>query len=143
MKKKNSESAIREQAWRRGLLKWKLDSNQQKVYDAIKAMGSGSYYFNKPRRIGGSYLECVMAIEICLAKPRAQVKYAAPTAKAVRKIITPNIRKILEDCPDDIKPKFSTMEQDWIFPNGSVLSVAGCDGGQFENLRGTDRKSVV
>lgn len=142
MKKPVEARAIVEQAWRRGLLRWKLDSNQQKVYDAIKAMGSGSYYFNKPRRIGGSYLECVMAIEVCLQKPRSQVKYAAPTAKAVRKIITPNIRKILEDCPEDIKPKFSTVEQDWIFPNGSTLSVAGCDNGQFENLRGTEADAI-
>jgi hypothetical protein len=136
------EIRIREEAWRRGILRWKLDSNQQSIYDAIRKMGTGSFYFNKPRRIGGSYLECLMAIEECLRKPRAQVKYAAPTAKAVRKIITPNIRKIIEDCPDDLKPKWNTMEQDWIFPNGSVLSVAGCDNGQFENLRGTEADAV-
>lgn len=130
------------QAWSRGLLRWKLDSNQQKVYDQIKAMGSGSFYFNKPRRIGGSYLECLMALEVCLSKPGAQVKYAAPTAKAVRKIITPNIRKIIEDCPKELAPRWSTMEQDWIFPNGSVLSVAGCDNGQYENLRGTEADAV-
>lgn len=139
---KAEERAIKEEAWRRGILRWKLDVNQQKVYDQIRATGSGSFYFNKPRRIGGSYLECLMAIEICLLKPRAQVKYAAPTAKAVRKIITPNIRKILEDCPEDLKPKFSTIEQDWIFPNGSTLSVAGCDNGQFENLRGTEADAI-
>jgi hypothetical protein len=136
------EQKLRAEAWSRGILRWKLDSNQQKIYDAVRKMKTGSFYFNKPRRIGGSYLECLMAIEECLRKPRAQVKYAAPTAKAVRKIITPNIRKIIEDCPDELKPKWNTMEQDWIFPNGSVLSVAGCDNGQFENLRGTEADAV-
>jgi hypothetical protein len=139
---KAEQKAIREEAWRRGILRWKLDSNQQIVYDMILKTRTGSFYFNKPRRIGGSFLECLMAIEYCLKKPRAAVKYAAPTAKAVRKIITPNIRKILEDCPEDLKPKFSTVEQDWIFPNGSTLSVAGCDNGQFENLRGTEADAI-
>lgn len=79
----------------------------------------------------------VLAIEKCLAKAGAQVKYAAPTAKAVRKIISPNIRKIIKDCPKEIRPKFVMLEGEWQFPNGSTIAVAGCDKGQAENLRGT------
>lgn len=129
---------IKHQAWRRGILRWKLRPHQQSVYDKIKATQGGSFYFNKARRIGGSYMLAVLAIEVCLAKDGAQVKYAAPTAKAVRKIITPNIRKILRDCPKQLKPKFSLIEGQWQFPNGSILSVAGCDNQQYQNLRGTE-----
>jgi hypothetical protein len=126
------------EAWRRGLLRWKLDPNQQKIYDIIKTQKGGSFYLNKGRRIGGSYFLAVLAIEVCLSKADAQVKYAAPTAKAVRKIIAPNIRKILKDCPSDMRPKFSLIEGEWRFPNGSTLAIAGCDNQQFENLRGTE-----
>lgn len=134
--------AAKEQAWRRGLLRWKLDSSQQEVYDAIKKTSGGSFYFNKARRIGGSYLCCVIALEVCLRKPHAKVKYAAPTAKNVRKIIKPNIRKILEDAPSDCKPTWINLEQEWRFPNGSTLEVAGCDNQQYENLRGTEADAI-
>lgn len=141
-KEEQMKNAAKEVAWKRGLLRWKLDVTQQLVYDEIKQTTSGSHYFNKARRIGGSYLMCVMAIEACLSKPYAKVKYAAPTAKAVRKIITPNIRKILEDAPDDCKPKWINLEQEFRFPNGSTLEVAGCDNQQFENLRGTEADAI-
>lgn len=134
--------AQKQQAWRRGILRWKLRSHQQKVYDQIKGTKSGSFYFNKARRIGGSYLLAVLAIEKCMQKPGAQVKYAAPTAKAVRKIISPNIRKIIKDCPADIRPKFVLLQGQWQFPNGSTIAVAGCDGGQAQNLRGTQSDFV-
>ena len=135
---KKSNSALKEEAWSRGLLRWKLDSNQQKAYDEIKSLDGGSYYLNKARRIGGSYFLAVMAIERCLSKPNSQVKYAAPTAKAVRKIITPNIKKILSDCPRELRPKFDRLEGEWQFTNGSTLAIAGCDNQQYENLRGTE-----
>ena len=134
--------AAKEEAWRRGGLRWKLDSNQQKIYDSILS-AKGSFYFNKPRRIGGSYLLAIICIECCLKKDGAQVKYLAPTAKAVRKIVNPNIRKILKDCPKDIRPKFSLLEGEWQFPNGAVLALAGCDNQQFENLRGTEADFVA
>jgi hypothetical protein len=128
----------KDEAWRRGLLRWKLDPNQQKIYDTVKSQKGGSFYLNKARRIGGSYFLAALAIEVCLSKPDAQVKYAAPTAKAVRKIIAPNIRKILRDCPKELRPKFSLIEGEWKFPNGSTLAIAGCDNQQYENLRGTE-----
>lgn len=137
-----SKDSIKAEAWRRGKLRWKLDDTQKKIYDHIKSFNGGSYYFNKARRVGGSYLLLVMAIEKCMEKPHAQVKYAAPTAKAVRKIVTPNIRKILEDCPKELRPKWSLIEGEWRFPNGAILSVAGCDNQQYESLRGTEADFV-
>jgi hypothetical protein len=131
------------QAWERGRLRYKLDSNQRKVDDAIEKCTGGSFYFDKPRRIGGSYLLCVRATERSLRKPHAQVKYAAPTAKAVRKIIGPNLRKILEDCPVNMRPKFNALDGEFRFPhNGAVLTIAGCDNQQYENLRGTEADEV-
>lgn len=137
-----SKLEVKTEAWRRGILRWKLDETQRKIYDHINSFAGGSYYFNKARRVGGSYLLILMAIERCLRKPFAQVKYAAPTGKAVRKIITPNIRKILEDCPKELRPKWSLVESEWQFPNGSTLAIAGCDNQQYESLRGTEADFV-
>lgn len=136
---KSKIEAARIEAWYRGYLRYKLRDHQKKVYDQIKSLRGGSFYFNKARRIGGSYLLCVLAIEACLAKEGAQVKYAAPTSKMVRKIITPNIKKILKDCPKEMRPTWDRIEGEWKFPhNDSTLAVAGCDNQQYENLRGTE-----
>ncbi len=135
-KQLSREEAVRA-AWHKGYLRYKLDTNQRKVYQQFNAI-SGSFYFNKPRRIGGSYFNCVMACEVAQKIAGAQVKYAAPTAKAVRKIIGPNMRKILADCPKDLMPKWSSLDSEYRFPNGSVIAVAGCDNKNYENLRGTE-----
>ncbi len=129
-------------AWSRGYLRWKLDDNQKAAYDAIEGTPGGSFYLNKARRIGGSYLLCLRAVEKCLAKPNSQVKYAAPTAKAVRKIIQPNIRKILSDCPQDLRPEWNSLDMEYRFKNGSTLSIAGCENQNYENLRGTEADEI-
>lgn len=135
------ENAI-QLAWATGRLRYKLDSLQRKVYDAIDNCTSRSFYFNKARRIGGSFLLTVRAVEQCLRKPNAQVRYAAPTAKALRKIVQPNLRKVLSDCPVGLRPKWSTLEQEYRFPNGSILAIAGCDAQRYEDLRGTESDEI-
>lgn len=135
------EEALRT-AWSKGYLRWKLDDNQRRAYDAIESCDGGSFYLNKARRIGGSYLLCLRALETCLKKPNAEVKYAAPTAKAVRKIIKPNIRKILKDCPRELRPVWNSMDMEYRFPNGSTISIAGCENQNYENLRGTEADEI-
>lgn len=131
-----------EAAWSQGRLRYKLDSLQRKVCDAIESEPGGSFYFNKARRVGGSYLLTVRAVEQCLRKPNAQIRYAAPTAKALRKIVQPNLRKVLSDCPANLRPKWSTLEQEYKFPNGSTLSLSGCDAQRYEDLRGTEADEI-
>lgn len=129
-------------AWQTGNLRYKLDSLQRKVCDAIEACPGGSFYFSKPRRIGGSYLLVVRAVERCLRKGNSQVRYAAPTAKALRKIVQPNLRKVLADCPANLRPKWSTLEQEYRFPNGSILSLYGCEHQRYEDMRGTEADEI-
>lgn len=135
------EIAIRK-AWATGNLRYKLDSLQRKCYDKIEECSGASFYFNKARRVGGSYLLTVRAVEQCIRKPNAQVRYAAPTTKALRKIVSPNLRKVLADCPAGMRPKWSTLEQEYRFPNGSILALAGCDAQRYEDLRGTEADEI-
>lgn len=137
-----ARAAAIDYAWRTGNLRYKLDSLQRKVYDGIEKCEGASFYFNKARRVGGSYLCTVRAVEQCIKKPNAQVRYAAPTAKALRKIVSPNLRKVLSDCPAGMRPKWSTLEQEYRFPNGSILALAGCDAQRYEDLRGTEADEI-
>lgn len=122
--------------WSKGILYWKLDDTQKEMYDGIKNAKSQKYVINASRRLGKSYLLCVLAIEFAMQHPGSRICYAAPTAKAVKKIITPIIKEILLDCPKELKPKWKAQDQVYEFHNGSELHIAGTDAERAESLRG-------
>lgn len=111
---------------------------QRGLYDAIKSRPGEKFYIQMPRRRGKTYFLCALAIEAAIAKPNQTIHYAAPTAKAVKKMVRPSFRKILKDCPEEMRPKYNALDGEFVFPNGSVIIVAGCDNENYENLRGTE-----
>lgn len=93
--------------------------------------------FNCARRYGKSYLFCCLAIETAIKKPKAQVRYAAPTIEMVREIIEPHMEEILADCPPSVRPTHLSSKRRWVFPNGSIIQVSGCETRKYANrLRG-------
>lgn len=111
---------------------------QRGLYDSIKSRPGEKFYIQMPRRRGKTYFLCALAIEYAIAKPNQVIHYAAPTAKAVKKMVRPSFRKILKDCPEEMRPKYNALDGEFVFPNGSVIIVAGCDNENYENLRGTE-----
>lgn len=71
-------------------------------------------------------------------KKNSVVKFVAPTKIQIVNIVRPIFRKILEDCPSDIKPEFKNKDYIYYFPNGSEIQLAGTDAGHAEKLRGGD-----
>jgi len=154
-----SRKQAAEAMWRKGNLRYKLDNGQpcpndcticgtthtgQKgIYDALKAAPGNKWFLGMSRRRGKTYLLCVLAIEYAISHPNSQIHYAASTAKAVKKMVRPNFRKILADCPVDIRPKWNAVDSEYRFPNGAIVTVAGCDNENYENLRGTESDFVV
>jgi len=130
--------AARKQLWAKGLLRWKLDETQQDIYDKFYQFKGRKFVLNCSRRLGKSYLLCVLALEHALRSPDSQIKYAAPTQRQVKRVIAPLFRQILKDCPEDLKPQWFAQEQIWEFPNGSTIAIAGMDAGRSDSLRGTD-----
>lgn len=124
--------------WYKGNLQWKLDSTQLSIYEFIKKAPKKTVVLNCSRRLGKSYLLTIMAVEMCLKKPGAIVKFLQPKQNMIRKNIRPIMQKILADCPNDIKPEFKTQDNIYLFPNGSEIQLAGTDSGNAENIRGGD-----
>lgn len=86
-----------------------------------------------------SYTLCVLAIEMCLSKKNAIVKYLASTQKDVREIIRPLMRELIASAPDDIRPVEKKAEGIWYFPStGSQIKIVGCDGGRADSARGSN-----
>lgn len=134
---------VRRAFWRDGDLEWLLHSGQAAVLVAFAAATSRLYVLECSRRWGKSWLACVLCVMFAVQRPNAQVRYAAPTGKMVRKIILPLMREILEDCPEDMAPSWNVQEGVFRFPNGSEIHVAGCDNGGADSLRGVSTDLAV
>ena len=122
--------------WNKGILTWKLDPVQKELYDLVQNSRYDTLVWNCSRRLGKSYCLLVLAIETCLKKPNAVVKFIAPTQKHIKMILRPLVREIIKDCPPEIAPKFRTGDNVYRFPNGSEIQLAGTDSGHAETLRG-------
>lgn len=127
-----------EQLWNHGILHWKLHEHQKKMYDDIIQNQNQVFVVNCSRRLGKSFLLCLIAIEYALKHPNSIVCYVSTTAKSVKTMILPNIRTILQDCPTYLKPKYRSQDSEFEFTNGSLIRIAGTDNGRADALRGGD-----
>lgn len=132
------EDRFKAEAWANGVLSWKLHSTQERMYEAFHACADSTFIINCSRRLGKSYLLLIIAFEIALQYENKKIFYVAPSGKMVKNIITPIIRKLLEDCPEGMRPKWKQNDGCWVFPTGSQLHIAGADAERIESLRGGD-----
>lgn len=128
---------IKRRLWETGRLRWKLRPHQQLLYATVSNSTTLRTVVKCPRRFGKSFVLCLIATEFAIKHPGAQIRFAAPTEKSLRKIIRPNLRIILGDCPPDLAPKWNSQESSFVFPNGSEWHIAGTDKDNVEKLRGT------
>lgn len=127
------------EAWRRGRLWYKLRPHQRSLYEFLGQWtdSESRKVVKAARRFGKSFVLCLLATEYAIKHPGTQVRFAAPTEKALRKIVRPNTRAIFGDCPTCFRPKWNTQDSCFLFPNGSEWHLAGTDKDNVEKLRGT------
>lgn len=130
------KDAVRE-LWMRGRLEWKLHPVQKKMLASFISQNSEITTISCARRLGKSFLLCLLAVEKCLQQPNAIVKYVCPTKKQVKTVVEPIMEELFGDCPPEIKPVFKYNDYMYVFPNGSQIQMAGTDNGHHENLRGS------
>lgn len=135
-------AAIRE-LWVRGDLKYKLRLHQLLIYAFISNPALVRVVINCARRFGKSFTVLLYCFEQCIKNPGYIVRYAAPTEKQLRKIILPNAKQILKDCPDDLRPVWNNQDSMFRFPNGSEVHLAGTDKDNVEKLRGQGADLVI
>lgn len=129
------EQAIRE-LWRRGILDYKRNPNQEIIRDFIRNDERDIITILASRRQGKSFELILEAVELCLHKKDAVVKYICPRLKMVATIVHPNMKSIIKDCPANMRPEWKENSKMYVFPNGSQIQFAGTDNGSHENLRG-------
>lgn len=124
--------------WRLGNLSWKLDTTQKELYNLFYNSNHRIMTWLLSRRQGKTFTLCILAIEQCIRRPNSIVKFVSPTKMQVNQNVRPIMRKILEDCPEDLRPELREKDYIWYFPNGSEIQLAGSESGHAERLRGGD-----
>lgn len=128
-----------ERLWELGILDYKLTEPQKQIKKGILEDTSKTSVVLCSRRLGKTFLMLTMAIETCIKKPYAVVKFAFPKGNMAKKMLMPVMRKVIEDCPERLKPVYMVAEKCFRFPhNGSEIQISGVDNDGWENLRGGD-----
>lgn len=110
---------------------------QKDMYQSFVHSKDRKFVVHCSRRLGKTYLLCVISAMKAYSKSDAQVRYAAFTQKALRKMILPIFKELFNKLPKKIRPEFNVQEGAYRFQNGSQIHLAGVNNGQSDNLRGT------
>jgi hypothetical protein len=123
--------------WKKGLLYWKLDANQQQIREIVINAKNKLNVLVCSRQLGKTYALCAIAVEECMKSPNRIVKIIAPEVKMIKQILQPKMREIFQDCPKDLVPQYRNNEHKYVFHNGSEIQLAGTDNGHAESIRGS------
>lgn len=122
------DALARELLWLRGDLHHKLDDAKKPIHDAIWAMDEqGQYVIEACRKLGKSFLFCLVAVETCIRNPGCRVNYACQTGKNATEIVDPIFKEIIKDAPPECLPVWREKDGHWEFPNGSYVVLFGCE----------------
>lgn len=131
-------------AWETGRLKYKLQPRQQEVYELIAASKAEDVFtILCSRGFGKTFTGCTLAIETALKNPGTNILIISSTLKKLRTIVKPAFQTILDDCPEDKKPRYFVQDAVYEFQNGSKVHLCAAERGRIEDLRGIHKVTLV
>ncbi len=141
---KISRTEVINELWRRGQLSYKCHAVQKQMYDLFYTSPNFStFVWLLSRQTGKSTLLAILALEAALREPNQIIKLVTDTKIHVKMVFEPIFNELLVDCPEDVKPEYSTQLFCWQFPNKSQIQFAGSDGKHYERLRGQKSKLIL
>ena len=126
--------------WLRGDLAWKLHSAKAILDKTFKESEGRLFVGNCSRQWGKSFWAVTKAIGLAIQLPKAQIRYGAAFQTDLVEFIIPAFDKILEDCPDAVKPR--KVGSSYVFPNGSRIKLVGIDK-KPNGLRGNTLDLII
>lgn len=112
---------------RAGDLRHLLHADQLTVREHLLSCPAQIYVLEIARQWGKTWLLVTLAVEDCLRYPGCRVAYGSSTSKSLQEYIIPTIAAVTEDFPEDCRPVFDSYRNRWKFPNGSWISLFGCE----------------
>lgn len=102
-------------------------AGQKHINEVFKNVKTQLFVANISRQWGKSYWAVSKAIELCLQKPNARVKYGTAFQTDLVEFILPTFEAVLSTCPEVLKPKYKVQGSKWVFKNGSEIKLVGLD----------------
>lgn len=130
------------EAWQRGRLDYKLHAAQRVLNDTFKSAGGNLFIANCSRQWGKSFWAVKTAVEFALKNPKAQIRYGAAFQTDLEEFILPAFDKILEDCPEELRPKYNAQKSVFIFKNQARIKLVGVDK-KPDGLRGNTLDMII
>jgi len=129
--------------WLRGCLDYKLHAGQLLIDQKVRSSRHQLFVGEISRQFGKSYWLVCKALEKCFQKKKARVKYATAFLTDLEEFILPAFDFILEDCPEDIRPKWLAHKSKFVFPhNKSEIKLIGLDR-KPNGLRGNTPDLII
>jgi hypothetical protein len=138
-----------EELWRRGAISWKLYPDQREVYEAIQAFLKdpttiySEFYVDICRQFGKTFAGLLIADEFAREKEQRRILYTCATRTALWQFVQPNVQTLLRDCPQDLRPLWSTTENSYRYPNGSIIHLAGVNNNHEDDARGPKADLII
>lgn len=122
--------AVRDDMWYAGELSGQLRRHGQKRFydfcEGLQGEGAEPVVGETHRRFGKSHYALMLGAARCIRYPGQRVVYAAPTKEQAAAIVPPNLSKVLETCPADLRPvqkKWTHTFKNPRWPEDSTPSV--------------------
>ena len=135
------------EAWINGDLSYKLHGTPEKPgqlgLDEKFHLTEGKLFVaDCSRQFGKSVWAAIKCCEKARQKRNSKIRYATAFLTDLEQFIIPAFEFVLEDCPEDLKPKWSAQKSQWVFPNGARIRLIGLDR-KPNGLRGNKLDLVV
>lgn len=132
-------------AWEVGRLRYKLQPKQREAYDLIqRANPKDIFCLICHRGFGKTFIESTLAMEIGRQGEESEsILIISATLKKLRTIVKPAFNEVMRDCPDDMKPRYDTMDSYWEFPTGVRAHLVAAERGHIEDIRGIHKVRAV
>lgn len=135
-----NDGLLRE-AWKRGVLDWKLDKHQLELVQGMRTEGVELIYADFTRRGGKTYGAGVFC-DSEARKQKISIRYATAFQSDLIQFIKPTFDLIEQDCPDDLRAEYLESAKVYKFPNGSEIKLVGLDKNP-NGLRGNGIRIIV
>lgn len=113
--------------WRRNNLNFKLHPGQQVIDDAYRAVKAKLFVANCARRYGKTFWIVCEAMQVARSITNGRVKIASAFQKDVEEFIIPTFDLVMEDMPDELRPKWNSTKKKYRFSNGAEIQLIGLD----------------
>ena len=134
----------RRQAWENGALSYKWHATQQKIDAAVTQSQRRQFFLLCSRRTGKTYYLLCRLFSRAIRQPGARLLYLAPFAKDAAEIANDVAVRILEDCPEDLRPDYNSQTKEFVFKRtGSIVRLKGVNNEHARQLRGGATDEIV